>query len=102
MSLSTHPSVAIGDCLQLAVPSVPQRPCGSDIRVSRIPRRIKGAHSVTIPGVASEPCVVEGCYIRADLSNLHEVDAVVALTPLYLEPGLIICVVGPTQIDLTG
>jgi len=78
------------------------RPRGVNIRVRRISDRIEGSHTVAIPRVASKSGVAEGGDIRANLSNLDEAAAVIALTTLNFKAGLIIGVVGPTQIDLTA
>ena len=59
------------------------------IRVTRVTTAIESAHTIEIERIGRKPRIVEARDIRADLSNLRKVCAIVALATLYQETALI-------------
>ena len=73
---------------------------GRDEEVRRVVQ-VLSRRTKNNPVLIGEPGVGKTGGVDADLSDLHKAGAAVALAALDLEAGLIIGVIGPTQVDLS-
>lgn len=90
---------ALKSCRILSLSKCPR---GGNIGVGGVAPTIKGAHAIPVTRVARKSGVGVSRYVWSYLIDLHKSGAVITLTTFDLEAALIIRIISPRQIDLTG